>query len=269
MPIARVKEVDIAYEMAGESGPPLVMVHGSWVGGANWALSVPDLSKSFRVVTYDRRGHNGSSAPGGGKISDDVEDLAGLMAHLGLDRAHIVGGSYGSIVSLRFASAHPELVLSVNVHEPPMVDMLKLDPDDTQLYQSFWADIAPVRRHLEAGRNEKGAEAFVEGLFPGAWATIPEAVRPLFSANGPTFLDELNDPESYGMADAALAGINAPCLLTDGSESPPFFARVISQIAPRISGARRHTFQGAGHVPHQSHVPQFVEKVTKFAFGVE
>lgn len=267
MAIAHVNGVDIAYEMTGESGPAMVMVHGSWVGGNNWAFAVPGLGRTFRVVTYDRRGHNGSSAPRGGRMADDVEDLAALIQHLGLERSHIVGGSYGSIVALHFASAHPELTLSVNAHEPPMADMLKIDPADAELHRSFWEDVGPVRGHLEAGRNAEAAEAFVEGLFPGAWAMIPEPARPLFAANGPTFLDEMNDTEAYGMTDVALGGISARCLLTGGSESPPVFARVLAQLAPRIPGAERFTFEGAGHVPQQSHVPQFVEKATSFALG--
>jgi len=267
MPIARVNGVELAYEVAGETGPPMVMVHGSWVGGNSWAFAVPGLSGSFRVVTYDRRGHNGSSAPRGGKMADDVEDLAALIQRLGLGRSHIVGGSYGGIVALRFASAHPELALTVNVHEPPMVDMLQIDPADAELHRSFWGNVEPVRGHLEAGRNAEAAEVFVEGLFPGAWATIPEPARPLFAANGPTFLDEMNDTEAYGMTDLALGAIGARCLLTGGSESPLVFARVLAQLAPRIPGAQRYTFEGAGHVPHQSHVPQFVEKATSFALG--
>lgn len=268
MPIAHVNGIDIAYEVAGESGPAMVMVHGSWVGGNNWAFVVPGMSKSFRVVTYDRRGHNGSSgAPRGGRMDDDVEDLAALIRHLGLGQAHIIGGSYGSIVSLRFASAHPELVLSVNGHEPPMVDMLRIDPVDADVYESFWNDVGPVRAHLEAGRNAAGAEAFVDGIFPGVWATLPEVARAAFAQNGPTFLDEMNDPEAYGMTDEALGGISARCLLTEGSESPLVFSRVIAQLVRRIPGASHHRFEGAGHVPHQSHVSAFIERATSFALG--
>ena len=43
------------YELSG-SGDPLMLVHGSWVDHKDWQLVVPSLKKSFRVLTYDRRG---------------------------------------------------------------------------------------------------------------------------------------------------------------------------------------------------------------------
>lgn len=268
MPRARVNGVDLNYEVMGKSSPPLVLVHGSWVGSGSWAFVAPELGKSFRVITYDRRGHDGSAnAPRSGTVTDDVEDLAGLLSHLGIDAAHIVGGSFGATISLRFAAAHPAQCLSLNAHEPPIIDYLKLDPAAAELHQSFVANTVQIRQLLERGENEAGARTFVEGLFPGSWDTFPLPARQAFAANGPTFLDEILDSDSFTIPRQDLEGIRAPVLLTDGSASPELFPRILKQVAPHISGAQRFTFEGAGHVPQQSHPQEFIDRATRFALS--
>ncbi len=268
MPTAHVNGVQLAYDVTGESGPPLLMVHGSWVDRRSWAFVVPDLSRSFRVVTFDRRGHSESpGAPNGSTIHDDVGDMAAVMRHLGLERAHIVGNSYGASISLRFASAHPELVLSLIAHEPPLAELLRLDRADSEEHAAFLALMERVRAQLALGHNREGAQTFVEGFFPGLWESLPEPVREIFSANGPTFLDELNDPDSYVMLREELRRIQARTLLTTGSATHPFFPRVVRHVAAAIPHATSHSFEGAGHLPHQTHAPEFADKVAAFALG--
>ena len=80
-----VNGVRLAYEIHGTGEIPLVMVHGSWFSRRNWDPVVPKLAESFRVVTYDRRGHGESDQTSGqGSVSEDVADVAALIEHLGL-----------------------------------------------------------------------------------------------------------------------------------------------------------------------------------------
>lgn len=268
MPIAHVNGVDLAYDMTGESGPPLVMIHGSWTDRSSWAFVAPELARSFRVVTFDRRGHSESSAaPEGSTIHDDVEDVAALMRHLGVGPAHIVGNSYGAIIALRFASAHPDLVLSLSAHEPPLAELLRIDPADSEEHATFLDLMGRVRAQLEPGDNRGAAQTFVEGFFPGLWDNLPEPVRQVFSTNGPTFLDELNDPDSYIISDEDFRKIRARTMLTGGSASHPFFARVLRQVAAALPHAASHSYEGAGHLPHQTHAPAYIDKVAAFALA--
>ena len=61
MAVAKVNGVRLFYEVTGAGKVPLVFVHGSWVSHHNWDLVVPKLAASFRVLTYDRRGHSESA----------------------------------------------------------------------------------------------------------------------------------------------------------------------------------------------------------------
>lgn len=60
MPIDKINDVNLYWELAGRKGEPLVLVHGSWGDHHNWDGVVSELSKTFRVLTYDRRGHSKS-----------------------------------------------------------------------------------------------------------------------------------------------------------------------------------------------------------------
>ena len=92
MPATIVNGVQLYWELTGKSGEPLVLVHGSWVDHHNWDPVVPLLSRTFRVLTYDRRGHSQSERPASqGSIREDVADLAAMIDELDLAPAHIVG----------------------------------------------------------------------------------------------------------------------------------------------------------------------------------
>jgi pimeloyl-ACP methyl ester carboxylesterase len=107
MPEQRVNGVNLFYESTG-SGDPLVLIHGSWEDHNSWRLVVPDLARSFRVMTYDRRGHSLSERPlGQGSRREDEEDLAALMEALDLAPAHVAGNSFDGSIALGLISSLP------------------------------------------------------------------------------------------------------------------------------------------------------------------
>jgi len=99
------------YQQTG-TGPDVVMIHGLTGNLAVWHLKiVPLLMDRFRVLCYDLRGHGYSSVPPTGYAADDLAgDLHLLLDELGIERALIVGHSYGADVALYYALHHPERV---------------------------------------------------------------------------------------------------------------------------------------------------------------
>ena len=105
MPIDKINDVNLYWELSGQTGEPLVLVHGSWGDHHNWDGVVGELSKAFRVLTYDRRGHSQSERPPGqGSVEEDIDDLIELINHLNLSPAHIAGNSYGAGIVLKTAA---------------------------------------------------------------------------------------------------------------------------------------------------------------------
>ena len=130
--------------------------------------------------------------------------------------------------------------------------------------------VGAVIELLAAGDMEGGARRFMDTVLgTDAWdeQLTPQDKRTCIN-NAPTFLDEERDPEAGTLDLRALARFSHPALLTVGSASPPLFPPVVGRVAEAIPGARQHTFEGVGHLPHQTHPAEFVDVVTSFVQSV-
>jgi pimeloyl-ACP methyl ester carboxylesterase len=266
MPTARVNGVDLHYELTG-SGPPLVLVHGSWGDHDNWAPVVPALAESFQVLAYDRRGHSASERPAGqGSVFEDADDLAGLIDELGLAPAHVAGNSFGAAITLRTLIEHPQVFRSVVIHEPPLFPLLA-GTDFEPALGEVQRRIGAVVEHLERGEDEAGARLFADTIAfgPGAWdERLTPEIRSVFINNAPTFLDEMRDPEALQLDLGALSAVELPVLATSGTASAPFFGPVVDRIAAALPHAERVTIDGADHTPHISVPSRYIELVRTF-----
>jgi len=262
----RVNGVELYYELTG-SGDPLVLVHGSWVDHKSWQPVVPGLAGSFRVLTYDRRGHSLSEKPPGqGSRREDEDDLAALMEALGLAPAHVAANSFGGSIALGLAARRPELFRSLIVHEAPLMGIVADDAELRPLMAELQVKFGRVLDRLRAGDIPGGTRRFVEEvvLGPGMWEQFPEETRRTLMNNAPTFLDELQDAEGANLDVGGLSRYSSPILLTEGDQSPPWFPKIMTKLAGAIVGAERLTFPGAGHAPHLTHPDDYVRAVTGF-----
>ena len=270
MPVSAVNGIGLFWDITGDAGDPIVLVHGSWGDHGNWASVAPALARRFRVLTYDRRGHSRSERPGGqGSVREDVADLAALLEDRQHAPAHVVGTSFGASIVLRLAAERPDLFRSLIVHEPPLFGLLKDDPAAGPALAALNERIAAVAALLTVGDLKGGARQFVETIAfgPGAWQDLPQPVKETFVFNALTWLDEVHDPEALEIDLTGLRRFSAPALLTMGDRSPPLFAPVVDTVAAAMPGATTRTYVGAGHVPHLSHPEAFVEVVTAFVEG--
>jgi pimeloyl-ACP methyl ester carboxylesterase len=105
------------YLEAGD-GPAVILIHGSGPGVtayANWRLVLPALSQSFRVVAPDMVGFGFSERPSDVTygVQTWADQTVGLMDSLGIQKASLVGNSFGGAIALRIAAQHPERVGSL------------------------------------------------------------------------------------------------------------------------------------------------------------
>jgi pimeloyl-ACP methyl ester carboxylesterase len=259
--------VQLFWEQTGDHGAPLVLVHGSWGDHHNWDGVVPALARTFRVLTYDRRGHSQSERlTTQGSVDEDVADLAALITSQHLTPAHVVGNSFGALTALKLAARQPHLFASLTIHEPPLIGLL----DDDQVVSAVHQRIRAVIETLESGKTELGARQFVEtvALGPGMWEKLSPAMRQTFVFNAPTWLDEMNESSAFTLDLGGLTTFTQPALITQGGQGPPFFRAILDKIAERLSHAQRHTFRSAGHVPHLTHPDDFVTVVASFVGSV-
>ncbi len=116
MPFLNCRGTVVHYQVFG-SGEPVVLVHGLAANMAFWyPLVITTLAKYYTVIAYDLRGHGKSGMPASGYLMDDlVADLQQLLYYLQLDRAHVIGHSYGARVVTYFTLKHPEKTLSLTI----------------------------------------------------------------------------------------------------------------------------------------------------------
>jgi pimeloyl-ACP methyl ester carboxylesterase len=103
----------IAYRRAG-SGPVLVMLHGAPTDSRTWRWMLPDLARDHTVIAWDAPGFGESSdIDDGWRAPQFADALAAFLAALGLERPHIVGHSFGTMVALSLFRHHPEVPASL------------------------------------------------------------------------------------------------------------------------------------------------------------
>lgn len=107
---------EIVYETAG-SGLPVVFLHGAFMDRRTWDRQVAPFSSRFRVVRYDIRPFGESSRPE--QAYSVPDDLLRLLDHLKIERAHLVGHSFGGATALDFALLYPDRVASLVLAAAP------------------------------------------------------------------------------------------------------------------------------------------------------
>lgn len=110
MPTARIKDIDVHYEIHGE-GSPLVLIAGLGSGVDLFARCIPVFSKDHKVVAFDNRGAGRSDKPDiPYSIEMMADDAAGLLTALGIERADVLGVSMGGRIAMDLAMRYPEMV---------------------------------------------------------------------------------------------------------------------------------------------------------------
>lgn len=233
------------------SGPPVLFVHGSVVGGATWAAQRP-LSERFTTLVLDRRGF-GASPPA---EADDYEvDARDIAAALG-DGAHLVAHSYGAIGAMLAAAMRPRAVRSLTLVEPVAYSVAIEHPavqrSVVDLISYFQSTSAEPRPFLKGFLSLIGAPGGLPDPLPEAMQHTTRLLigsRVPFGARIP--LDELTR--------ARIAA-----LVVSGGHSDAFEA-ICDTIAGRLD-AQRAVIAGARHfVPAMA--DQFNERLVRFLEG--
>ncbi|MCC6792464.1 MAG: alpha/beta fold hydrolase [Thermomicrobiales bacterium] len=110
MAFAEVNGVKLYYEING-SGPTVIQIGGAVNGHEGYSLITPEMSKHFTVIDFDHRGYGQSDRPKQKYTMDTwVDDMAGLLDVLGIERCHVHGGSMGGFIACLFGAKYPERV---------------------------------------------------------------------------------------------------------------------------------------------------------------
>ena len=115
--VGRPDGARIAFDLAGDPRRPALLLLGG-IGGdrSTWRRDVPRLAAELFIVVLDHRGIGDSSAPDAPTtMTTYVEDALAVLDELRVERAHLFGHSFGSLVALELALTHPQRVRSIVV----------------------------------------------------------------------------------------------------------------------------------------------------------
>ena len=227
----------------------IVLVHGSVIGGrATWAAQRP-LAERFELVVVERPGF----APNPPVDRVDFERDAELVADLIEPGDHLVGHSYGGVISLLAAAAAPDGLRSLTVIEPPATTVAAGDP-------AVDAFAAGGRALYESGATSDPESFLRRFLVAVGSAFDPPNPLPPDLAQGAQALAVERGPWEAEIPLATLASTTFPNLVVSGAHHPAFDA--ICDVLERELPAERVVLPGYGHVV-QLH-PEFNERLTDF-----
>lgn len=126
MPKILVNGANLHYRQTG-AGPDFIMLHGLGGNLAVWHFALAaKLRDSFQITTYDLRGHGRSDLmPNGYTTRNMAQDLHDLMGALQIEKAHLLGHSFGADIALHFALLYPERVNKLIVIDAMLPVMLQ------------------------------------------------------------------------------------------------------------------------------------------------
>ena len=169
MPKIQANGFNMNYLRVGQ-GPNLIMIHGLTGNLAVWHLRiVGKVQKEFRVTTYDLRGHGHSDVPPTGYTTATMAaDLESLMDGLEIERAHLVGHSFGADVALHFALLHPDRVNKVVAIEAGLAALVHMRKREEWEGWKYWRDVLTEfgfeLPHLDRGQHRNGPDCGTPGV---------------------------------------------------------------------------------------------------------
>lgn len=222
----------------GDGGPAVLLVHGSNASEPDqvWAKQRP-LAERYRLHILHRRGYGRSADLRKADFESDVHDILDVLEALG--GAHLIGFSYGGVLSLLATDRRPELVRTLTVVEPPAFAVARGHPGVERIVERM----APLFTPERSGQTP---EEFITG-FRHALDITPNVPPRLTDADRRGIAGTLAEPPPWE-ADVpldALAATTMPKLVVSGDWNAGLEA--VADVLTEHLGAVRAVLPGVGH----------------------
>ena len=228
-------------EHGAASGAPVVFLHGwpdSWF---SFSRVLPLLPKTLRAIAFDQRGFGESDHPETGySLPELAADAAALLDALGIERAAIVGHSYGSFVAREIAIAHPERVTSLVLVGTGYSAWTPVTEGLQQALRTLPDPIPePFAREFQASTAYRPLPPdFFDGI-------VAESLK-IPARLWPVMIDGLVRYD----ATAGLGQIRAPTLLLWGDHDALFSRAEQDRFLAAVPAARLRVYEDTGHCPN-------------------
>ena len=250
------------------TGSPLIFIHGAMGDYRAFQPQWKPFTASFDCITYSRR----YSFPNKNKLVDrkhnaliDAEDLLGLMDHLEIEQAILVGSSYGGFTALALAASAPARVTALVAVEAPMMRYVESDEGRAIVEEFRKSTVLPARDAFERDENELGARILTGGIVGEAPTAVPDHVmqRRMVNLMAARSL-ALSDDEFPLLDPQVMANLKMPIFLISGAETAPVHAEIFKAVTAAMPQAQSLIVEGSGHSVSQQAAEHFNVAVLNF-----
>jgi pimeloyl-ACP methyl ester carboxylesterase len=255
----RIAGGDIQYDVSGQ-GPAVLFLHAFPLGLTMWDHQNAALQATHQVVRFDNRGFGGS-APGDGLLSMEriADDAAGLLDHLGLGQAVVVGCSRGGYAAFAMIRRHAERVRA----------LVLLDTRAGADVPAARADRSALAQQVLREGPRAAADAFLTRLLGGSTQQerqqIVERIRRIILGTSPRGIaDALIGLAARADSTPTLREIRVPTLVVVGEEDVLTPLSEAEAMVQAIPGASLAIIPKAGHLANLENPAAFNEALLGF-----
>jgi proline-specific peptidase len=253
---------NIWYKVSGTgTGTPVVLIHGGPGMSSYYLKPFEDLGNDRQVIRYDQLGGGKSD-----KITDTtlfnidhfVKELDSLREHLGLDKWHVFGHSWGTILALEYYRAHPDRVVSLTfagacfnipAYEKRALQLLTTLPDSLQ---------QAVKKAESNGKYDDSGYQNAMNQFYSMYVyrnPVQPDLDSMFATFNTGIYVYMQGPSEFTItgtlkkydATSFLSQIKVPTLFTVG-EFDEVGPEIVKDFANKVTGSRYVLFKGAAHI---------------------
>jgi pimeloyl-ACP methyl ester carboxylesterase len=261
MPQLALADIDLHYEVYGE-GEPVVLIPGLAGGAWIWFKQFEALARHFQVLTFDPCGVGKSGyAERPPVMRLMADDVAGLMQGLRIERAHILGASFGGFVAQEFVLAYPQMTQTLTLsctsfggpnHVPPTMETLAAlaSTDGFNTEDRIRRNLLPAFSPRFASEQPDEVENVIK-------------LRLASPVNEGTYRWQLSTAVGFN-AEARVAGIEAPTLLLTGDADEIVPVENSRNLAALIPGSQLSVIDGGSHLFFIEQPEEFNSAVIEF-----
>jgi pimeloyl-ACP methyl ester carboxylesterase len=233
------------------AGDALILLHGGMGDMSSWVPQIEAFAAHFRTVSYSRR----YSHPNRNSLrlvnepaASDAKDLAEFMREVGIERAHLVGTSYGALIALSFALKWPARVLSLVLAEPPLHPWVKELPGKEVLHDRFMREVWNRAADLFRRRKSRQAMVILANVFGAGWEAAGsiragETLRNVRAMKA-LLLSEHPFPR---LEPRTVQELRLPILVVRGEASDQLHTSGAAELARLAEGCQTAVIAAAGH----------------------
>ncbi|MBU1056551.1 MAG: alpha/beta hydrolase [Proteobacteria bacterium] len=239
-----LKTKGLEYEIQGD-GEPILLIHGSILADAFLPLTNEAvLSDHYKLIRYHRRGFADSDPiTGAFSIEEQAQDALTLLHALGIQRAHVIGHSYGAVTALQLACQAPSAVHSLVLLEPPKTTE---EPESMEEFE-------PLIAQFSSGDVIGAVDSFMAMVGGPDWRsevqrTVPDGPEQA-ERDAATFFDiEFPALGNWILSKDKASRISHPILYLLGAESDPMFDKAKQAFKSIVTHTEEVLLPGLNHL---------------------